>query len=568
MNIHYSAEKSTLILIALLKAHNIKNIVVSPGATNLRLVASLQNDDFFKLFSVVDERSAAYMACGLAAESDEPVMLSCTGATASRNYMPGLTEAFYRKLPILVVTSSQFSERIGQLKDQVTDRISVPADIVTKSVQIPCVENERQNWYANLKINEAILELKRHGGGPSHINLITNYSSDFSVEKLPITRVIRRYSGDDSLPIIPEGNVAIIVGSHANFTSYETHIIEDFCSHHNSVVFCDHTSGYYGKFKVNYSLCKIQPNHVKRNIKLLIHIGEISGDMFNISDSANEVWRVSEDGEIRDTFYKLTSVFEMKESAFFNKYISKCKLCIDNEYKSYQKEYTEVYNQIPDLPFSNIWIAKNTSCKIPPNSILHLGILSTLRSWNFFKLPSSVKSYCNVGGFGIDGNMSTLLGASFYNKNNLYIGIFGDLSFFYDMNSIGNRHIGSNIRILLINNGQGCEFTHHLNMGSMLGESVNPYVSAAGHFGNKSNVLVKHYAEDLGFVYLSADSKELYLNQLDFFLSQSSDKPILFEVFTETFNENLALKLISSIKTNVKSIVKSKVRNIVNHINY
>ena len=86
----YSSEKNIQILLSLMKAHNVKKIVISPGATNVCFVTSVQNDDYFELYSSVDERSAAYIACGLAEESGEPVALSCTGATASRNYVSGL----------------------------------------------------------------------------------------------------------------------------------------------------------------------------------------------------------------------------------------------------------------------------------------------------------------------------------------------------------------------------------------------------------------------------------------------------------------------------------------------
>ena len=106
----YSTEKNIQILIALLKANGIRKVIASPGTTNMSLVGSLQNDPWFEIYSSVDERSAAYMACGMAAECGEPVMLSCTGATASRNYYPGMTEAFYRKLPVLAVTSHQGTE--------------------------------------------------------------------------------------------------------------------------------------------------------------------------------------------------------------------------------------------------------------------------------------------------------------------------------------------------------------------------------------------------------------------------------------------------------------------------
>ena len=136
---YYSKERNTQIVISLLKAHGIRKIIASPGATNIGFVASVQIDSYFEVYSCVDERSAAYMACGMAAESGEPVVISCTGATSSRNYMPGLTEAFYRKLPILAITSSRGENLIGHLKPQVTDRENLPSDIVVEHVTAPLV---------------------------------------------------------------------------------------------------------------------------------------------------------------------------------------------------------------------------------------------------------------------------------------------------------------------------------------------------------------------------------------------------------------------------------------------
>lgn len=105
-------ERNAQILIQVLKAHGIKKVIASPGTTNACLVSSMQSDPFFEIYSAPEERSGAYMACGMAAESGEPVVLSCTGATASRNYMPALTEAFYRKLPILTVADKRKEYRL------------------------------------------------------------------------------------------------------------------------------------------------------------------------------------------------------------------------------------------------------------------------------------------------------------------------------------------------------------------------------------------------------------------------------------------------------------------------
>ena len=130
----YTDEENIQILISLLKAHNIKRCILSPGTSCISIVGSIQNDDYFIKYSCVDERSACYMACGLAAESKEPVALVCTGATASRNYIPGLTEAYYRKLPIIAITASQHFGRIGQNIPQIIDRSKELNDIVKLSV--------------------------------------------------------------------------------------------------------------------------------------------------------------------------------------------------------------------------------------------------------------------------------------------------------------------------------------------------------------------------------------------------------------------------------------------------
>ena len=96
MKHYYTTEKNIQILITLLKAHGIKRIVASPGATNITFVASVQQDPYFEIYSCVDERSAAYMACGMAPESGEPVVLSCTGATASRNFSGNINTEYIK----------------------------------------------------------------------------------------------------------------------------------------------------------------------------------------------------------------------------------------------------------------------------------------------------------------------------------------------------------------------------------------------------------------------------------------------------------------------------------------
>ena len=558
----YTSEKNTQMLVSLMKAHGVRKIVASPGTTNICFVQSLQYDKYFEVFSAADERSAAYIACGLAEESGEPVALSCTGATASRNYVPGLTEAFYRKLPILTVTSTQHFGRVGQNIAQVLDRSNPMNDIVKHSVAIPTIQSQEDEWAYNVALNTALLELRRHGGGPVHINLTTTYSDDFSVKELPATRVIKRICENEAFPELNAKKTAVLVGNHSKFTEEFTGLIDEFCEKYNAVVIGDNTSGYKGEYWCNLNFICSQEQYISENkyFDLVIHLGHVSGAYLQVTPKS--VWRVNSDGEIRDTFRTLTNVFEMEEETFFKYYVNKVEDKKENTlFKEINDEYERLYNKIPELPFSNPWIAKNTINKLPENSVIHFGILNSLRSWNFFNLPKTVYGYSNTGGFGIDGCVSSLLGASLANPPKLYFGVVGDLAFFYDMNSLGNRHFSKNIRLMVVNNGCGTEFKNYNHRAAKFGDDANAYMAAKGHYGQQSPELLKHYAEDLGFTYISANNKEEYLKNVDFFVSpEMYDKPVIFEVFTDSKDESDAIYTMNNLEVSAAGIAKSLVK--------
>ena len=156
------------------------------------------------------------------------------------------------------------------------------------------------------------------------------------------------------------------------------------------------------------------------------------------------------------------------------------------------------------------------------------------------------------------------MGASLAHPEKIHFGVFGDLAFFYDMNVLGNHHIGNNIRILLVNNAVGSEFKLYLHPASKFGKEANKFVAAGGHNGNKSPLLVKHYAQDLGFEYLSATTKEEFLEGSRRFLTpETTDRPMLIEVFTNEQDESLALKTINSLEMPATDKAKQRIRNII-----
>lgn len=553
MEFCYTSEKNHQILIALLKKKGIRYVVASPGTTNVSFVSSVQSDSFFKVFSSVDERSAAYIACGIAAERREPIVLSCTGATASRNYYPGMTEAFYRKLPIIAVTSSQISSRIGQHIPQVIDRTQIANDVVLYSTTLTVVKDQDDFVACEIKVNKALIALKQRGGGPIHINLETTYSQNYGIRELPSVREIHYYTYMERFPKIVATKVGIFIGSHILMDKELTRAIELFCEKYNAAVFCDHTSGYYGKYKINGALIGSQKNLDLRSVEpeLVLHIGEISGDYPSMRFCKGNVWRISQDGHLRDTFGKLSHLFEVTPKYFFNYYNE-----LDTNspkgllyYSEVQALDRELRSKFPQIPFSNVWVAKQIISHLPSKASLHLGILNSLRAWNLFPLPQGVVGFSNVGGFGIDGCLSTCFGASLIQPEKLFFIAIGDLAFFYDMNVLGNRHLGNNLRVLLFNNGVGTEFKNYNHRLAEFGEEADEFMAARGHYGNKSPHLVKHYAIDLGFEYLSASTKEEFDEcYLAFVSPEIREKPMLFEIFTDSQNESDALQQIAGIK--------------------
>lgn len=575
MAYYYSANRNVQLLIALLRAHGIRKVVASPGTTNMELVGSLQHDGSFEMYSCVDERSAAYMALGLSAETGEPVVITCTEATASRNYYPGLTEAYHRKLPILAVTGLHGYDEIGQLSPQVIDRSVSPLDAVRLKIRLSPVRSPEDERASILNITRAILELTRRGGGPVHLDLPWGGPKiDYSVQKLPEVPVIRRFFPGDRLPPIETGDgqkVLVLAGGHREWTRAQTEALDRFCAVYDAAVLCDHASRYDGQYRVQATLLALQDvsYEVLRGIGLLIHIGEENTDdrlLQKLSQSVRTVWRVSPDGELRDPLRRLGAVFEMEEQAFFSAYSEGREARPAALLEAFRQTCREVRAKIPELPFSGLYAASRLSACLPAGSCVHLGCSDTIRAWNCFPLPEGVRSACNSGCRGIDGTLSSLVGASFAHPEKLYFGVMGDLTFFYDMTVLGSRHIGANLRVMVVNNDGGNIFRHqgHPSQRWLGREEADRYICAAGHFGGQSPTFVRDFAENLGFRYLTASDRESFERCLpDFASPDPAVRPVLFEVFTSADRDAEAFGLIEKTDQSGKGQAKEALRAVL-----
>ena len=192
----YTDKKNILQLVALLEAHGITKVVLCPGSRNIPLVHTLSNHPNFTCYPVTDERSAGYFAIGLALNGGKPAAVCCTSGTALLNLHPAVAEAFYQNVPLVVISADRPAAWIGQMDGQTLPQPGVFQNLVKKSVNLPEIHTEEDEWYCNRLVNEALLETKHHGKGPVHINVpISEPLFQFTSDALPEVRVITRYQG-------------------------------------------------------------------------------------------------------------------------------------------------------------------------------------------------------------------------------------------------------------------------------------------------------------------------------------------------------------------------------------
>ena len=541
-----NAHSTVHYFIAMLKAYGIKNIVSSPGTQNAAFNLFIQEDSFFKTYSVVDERSAAYAATGIAFETGEPVVITCTEATASRNYLSALTEAYYRKLPVIACTFYNDALNKYSLSQQYSDRSVSQNDIKTLSVELPQVyplyNKQKCLTYLNAALSTALYK-----GEPVHINCpsLLNINHINTVKTLPVDiwrTEIYTQNFDYLKSELKNKKIGIVIGAHSKFDSETENLLSDFAKNYSAPVFCDHTSNYHGdnKILISQAARMLAEEYMP---ELIIDLGHITGDYTsNKLFSRAKVWRINEDNSFHCRYnIPAEKIFNCSEKYFFKTLKSKLQSNNTNYFSKMNNRISEF--KLPDLPFSTPFIAANLAKNLPQDTSLHLGILNSLRCMDYFNLDETINVVCNVGGFGIDGALSTLAGQSFAAPEKKCFGLIGDLAFFYDMNILGNRHISKNLRILLINNNKGAEF-HVSYIGQIKDKEkrLDNLVAAGNHYINGA----KSWADACNFKYISASNKAEFLEKITGFCKQEHEQPVLFECFTSSIDEEKGLKAIQN----------------------
>ena len=545
----YTDKKNILQLVALLEAHGVKKIVLCPGSRNIPLVHTLSTHPSFTCYPMTDERSAGFFAIGLSLNGGGPVAVCCTSGTALLNLHPAVAEAFYQNVPLVVISADRPGAWIGQMDGQTVPQPGVFGTLVKKSVNLPEIYTDEDEWYCNRLINEALLATHHHGKGPVHINVPVNEPLfRFTAEVLPEVRVITRYQGlnvydRDYKELIERLNKyqkrMIIVG--------QMNLIYLFDKKYSKLLYKHFAwlSEHIGNQTVpglpirNFDAALYTMNdevQEKMMPELLItyggHVVSKRLKKYLRQHPPKEHWHVSLDGEVVDLYGSLTTVIEMDPFEF----LEKIAFLLENKTPQYPLMWENYCKALPqmEMAYSEMSAIGALIRTLPEQSALHLGNSSSIRYAQLYSVPPTVEVCCNRGTSGIEGTLSTAIGYAAASDKLKFL-VMGDLSFFYDMNALWNGNIGTNIRILLLNNGGG-EIFHTLPGLEMSGTS-HKFITAV----HKTSA--KGWAEERGFLYQCVEDENQLLEAMKLFAQpEPMNQPVLMEVFTNKNKDARILK--------------------------
>ncbi|MCI6643725.1 MAG: 2-succinyl-5-enolpyruvyl-6-hydroxy-3-cyclohexene-1-carboxylic-acid synthase [Bacteroidales bacterium] len=507
-------------LTALMLAHGVHHVVVCPGSRNAAIVhnfAVCETQGKMTLYPVTDERSAAFVAIGIALAVNAPVAICVTSGSALLNTLPAVAEAYYRHLPLLIISADRPEEWIGQLDGQTLPQRNALMPYA------PTFQLTEDNLaWNNRMLNEALCRLHKPCSEMAHLNVpLSEPLFSFSTPSLPTERVVKAFwpKVENPLPTEIVDAVAMARCPMLYLGQYESGILPEVAqldAQNALLVMAEPISQQH--LTEHLSLLDLPNFHPD----LIIHAGGNTVDkrlrLFLRSCEA-KVIRLEEGTDFVDTLSHLDSIVYTPLQTALRQLLS----------LPANANVAKLKEQCKATPHSKplVW---NEECAVSllrqsvkdKEVVFHLANSQSVRLYKGnVATTAQQKVYCNRGVNGIEGSLSAAVGYALASQMVNYC-IIGDLSFFYDGNALWNQQLKGNLRVLLLNNGGGRIFDHLPGLSASMAQG--PYVSA-NHHTSAEGLCQSHGAH-----YLVAHSEEEYIRLLPQFTTEESDRPMVLEV--------------------------------------
>lgn len=566
----------------------INHIVISPGSRNAPLNLGFTNNDNFITYSIVDERSAAFFALGLAQQLKHPVAVVCTSGSALLNYYPAVSEAFYSDIPLVVISADRLPHRIdvgdGQTirQPEVFEPHLEAAAYLTPDVSHASktlLENPSQKLVAqdasesdlihkqveiqrsNEQKLDSVLNKVILNSGPVHINVPLEEPLYGTTSKELIPQFISDPEPNQTEinldSYVTQWNSAakkIILVGVLPPNSITDKIIETWALDPSVIVLTEKTSNLkHSRFvdAIDSLIAPLEQNGESAfeeiQPDLLITLGGmvVSKKVKNFLRKfpPKKHWHINSK-KAYNTYYVLSDHVKLDPQEFFDYLFSKPNTPIESSFNSavysiYSRNLLKGLAYLKTIPFSDLLAFKIIFNSIPKKLHLQLANSSTIRYAQLFDLPKNVSVYCNRGTSGIDGSTSTAVGAAYKTELQTLL-ITGDLSFFYDCNALWNTYWKSNFRVIIINNQGGGIFR------ILPGKKDTPLYDK--YYETVHNRNAKDLSKSFGLGYSSVHSGwRLKLKLKSFF--KPSDRPQILEIFTpRKINDKVLLNYFKAMQ--------------------
>lgn len=543
----------------------IEQAILSPGSRCAPLTLAFTRHPDIHARTISDERSAAFIALGMAQQLNQPVVLVCTSGSAALNYYPAIAEAFFQQVPLLILTADRPIEWIDQWDGQTIFQPEVYGKHVKKSFQFPdSFSNEEQVWHAGRIVNEAINLSKQFPAGPVHINVPLRepfYPAENEIFAFPeIPREFTIVSSQTQLSeesqkhiknrLNDVSRILIVPGQQKPNPQIQA-ILDLLAINRKAVIVTDSISNLQSEHTINLHDHWLGNENLHQSLApdLVISFGKslISKSLKQfLRKTGASHWHIQPDGQAKDTYQHLTRILACPPSHFL-KWLTENLPEQNEEFQAQWKRLeASVFESLPKV-FDSVEFGEYTALnsvlkKIPAFSKLHLANSMAVRYVNLLgKRPQEI--ICNRGTSGIDGSNSTAVGCTFTTKEPVTL-VTGDMSFFYDRNAFWHNYSMPNLRIIILNNHAGGIFR------LIDGPAKQPELEE--FFETKQQLSANHLAEEFGFFYIKAKNKEELERALtDFY--EPSIHPKILEI--ETSSPKNA-EILKEIKEKIKRAIQ------------
>ncbi len=535
------------ILTDLLIAHGIENVVLSPGSRNAPLVIAISRREKLRTHVIIDERSAAFIALGMSIQSAKPVALVCTSGTALLNYAPAVAEAFYRSVPLIVISADRPEEWIDQDDSQTLWQQNALAPYVKRSCDIGAHLNfENGNWVCNRTINDILIESLNGRPGPVHINIRLdnplNAMLDYNMDS---SRVIRQIAPQEELRtaearrlgdlLASPRRVLIIIGFHQPDERLNRALAK-LSKLPNVVVMTESISNLHSQSfisRIDMILSELDDDEKSKLLPEVVitaggalvsrHIKDWIRSMDNV-----EHWHIGQTHVTVDCFKHLSLRVEMSATIFLRQLASA--LQIHKSPCRYASEWHKIYSRaisshnryISTAPWSDLSAFSYIIAHVPHKWNLHLSNGTSIRYAQLMDCSHIHRCECNRGVSGIDGCTSTALGASYLYAGNTLL-ISGDMSFQYDMAALSSELMSPRFKMIVLFNGGGGIFRFIPSTASL--------PEREKFFAVGVNLPLKDLAHGYGFSYYEAKSMDELSQVFPKFVSDDMN-PAVLAIFT------------------------------------